>query len=57
MPLARTERPAACLAVGIEHALEVAVQRPHDADPRQHVVSTVLGMRRGNGEFDVFTGR
>jgi hypothetical protein len=24
------------LAVGIEHALDVAVQRPHDADPREH---------------------
>jgi hypothetical protein len=22
--------------VGVEHALDVPVQRPHDADPRQH---------------------
>ena len=28
--------PMRVLAVGIEHALDVAVQRPHDADPCEH---------------------
>jgi hypothetical protein len=30
------------LAVGIEHALGVAVQRPHDPDPRKHYWSAVV---------------
>jgi hypothetical protein len=34
------------LPVGIEHALDVPVQRAHNADARQHV-----------GMFDIFTGR
>jgi hypothetical protein len=29
------------LPVEIEHALDVTVQRPHNADARQHVVSTL----------------
>jgi len=34
---AQAIRPSlACVAIGIEHALDVAVQRPHDPDPRKH---------------------
>ena len=33
--------PPMCLfAIGIEHPLDVTVQRPHDADPRQHRIAT-----------------
>jgi hypothetical protein len=30
-------------AIGIEHALNVAIQRPHDSDAREHGWSTKIG--------------
>jgi hypothetical protein len=30
-------------AIGIEHAFDVSVQRPHDADPGEHRRAAVLG--------------
>jgi hypothetical protein len=36
IPLQLPLAPMGVFAIGIEHALDVAVQCPHDADSRQH---------------------